>query len=65
MRALFIEYVDVSDMVFDLSFTFPIGCNVKKIVEDLIIMNNIKHTKEQFDEALKLIEIFLDKYNQV
>ena len=65
VRKLFPEQMEITDLVFNLAFTFPIGCNIKNVLNDLIIIHNITHTQEQFDEAFVVIETFLNKYNQV
>ena len=65
LRELFPEKMEITDLVFNLAFTLPIGCNTKNVLTDLIIIHNITHTKEQLDEALVVIETFLNKYNQV
>ena len=65
VKKLFPEQIEITDLVFNLAFTFPMGCNIKNVVKDLIIIHNIEHTQEQFDEALEIIKNFLNKYNQV
>ena len=65
VRKLFPEQMEITDLVFNLAFTFPMNCNIKNVVNDLVIINNITHTQEQLDEALVVIEHFMDQYNQV
>ena len=65
LRKLFPEQMEIVELVFNMSFIFPIGCNPKNVINDLIIIHNITHSEEQLEKATVIIEAFLIQYNQV
>ena len=65
LRQLFPENMEISDLVFNMSFLFGVNCDVKAVISDLIIIHNITHSDEQLEKATEIIETFLIQYNQV
>ena len=60
-----VEEIDIADLSINISFMFPLGIDIQKVINELIILHNIQHTDDQLKEALPLIKEFIHKFNQI
>ena len=64
-----IEDTDFADIIFNISWLFPSGADVKttikQLMKDTSFINNITYTDSQFSEVSKIIEKFLYQYYSI
>ena len=58
--------IDFADIVFNISFLLPPGCNTREtllvLIKDASVMYNIDYTDEQIDKVIPIVQKFLSKY---
>ena len=59
------ENVDVADLVFNISFSFPIACNVEDAIRNLIILKNITCTENQILLVIPIIDKFIKEFYSI
>lgn len=65
IRQIFADEMDTADLVFNLAYIFPLGCNIKNAVKDLLNMINLKCKDEDIERSIPIFENFLNQYNTI
>lgn len=60
-----IDNLDVADLVYNVSFLFPLNCNVENQLKDVLCMSSIIYTQEQFNNSIPIIKKFLLKFHSI
>ena len=60
-----IDNLDVADLVYNVSFLFPLNCNVENQLKDVLCMSSIIYTQEQFNNSIPIVKKFLLKFHSI
>ena len=60
-----IDEIDIGDLVFTITYTFPDGCNTKLTLYELILMQNIEIPNDKIIEILPIVDNFLIRFRSI
>ena len=60
-----IDDIDIADLVFTISYTFPDGCNTKHTLYELILMQNIQIPNDTITQILPIVDNFLIRFRSI
>ena len=60
-----IDEIDIADLVFTITYTFPDGCNTKHTLYELILMQNIQIQNDKIIEILPIVDAFLIRFRSI
>jgi hypothetical protein len=57
--------LDVADLVFQITFLFPSGCNIDNVIRELIVIKDIKTSEETIIIVIPIIVKFLLQFHSI
>ena len=60
-----IDDIDMVDLMFNLTYIFPDGCNTKLTLYELILMQNIEIPNDKIIKILPIVDNFLIRFRSI